>query len=115
MRQKLIDGLLWDFDVSLPHLECDGFTRIATYTLRQNGISHSCFKGKCQVGEKAVEPHFWIVAGKYIVDYRLRMWAGEDAPHGVFESKDHPGVVYDGEEIELPVSSVIYDILTQVK
>lgn len=110
-----IEGLLCDHDEELKHLECDGFTRVAHYVLHTNGVSHRCYKGTCTVGDKTIDPHFWIVAGNLIVDYRLRMWAGDDAPHGVFESKKFPNVKYEGEEIELNVSAVLFEILTEIK
>lgn len=109
-KKYLIEGLLGEFD-SLS-LECDGFTRCAHYALLQNGVDHRCFKGSCTVGETVVSLHFWIVAGKYTVDYRLRIWAGPAAPHGIFETNQFPDVQYKGEEILLPMSAVIFEILT---
>jgi hypothetical protein len=93
-------------------LECDGFTRVATYALTQAGIGHRIFAGECRVKTKLVEPHMWIQCGEWTVDYRLGMWAGKDAPHGVFRVSDYPGVKYGGHEIRLSVSKVIFDVLT---
>jgi hypothetical protein len=112
-QKYLIEGLLGDQDGELAHLECDGFTRVAHYLLQQHGVHHHCFHGSCTVGETVVPTHFWIVAGKYTVDYRLRTWVGNNAPHGVFDHKLFPDVQYVGQEILMNVSAVIFEILTQ--
>ncbi|HBP6379065.1 TPA: hypothetical protein L6A07_28240 [Pseudomonas aeruginosa] len=52
--------------------------------------------------------HFWIqLADGRVIDYRARMWLGDDAgvPHGVFKTGEYPGWHYLGTEITLPVFS----------
>jgi hypothetical protein len=111
MSKTKLTQLLDEYD-SLP-LECDGFTRVVTYLLSQAGIEHKVFAGRCRVGTKVVAPHFWIRSGRWTIDYRLRMWAGQNAPHGVFAVSWFPSVKYEGEEIDLPVPKVVFEILCQ--
>ena len=108
----LIDDLLHPYDVELPHLECDGFTRVAHYVLNKNGISHQCFRGTVTVGGRTIS-HWWIKSGSMTVDFRLRMWMGENVPHGIFDAERFPQVKYEGEEIPLHVSPIVFEILTQ--
>ena len=111
--QAFIETLLSDYDADLPHLECDGFTRVAHYTLHINGVPHRCYVGTCTVNGRTVDPHFWIQYESLIIDYRLRCWAGQDAPHGVFAVASYPQVQYKGDEVDLNVTKVIFDILTE--
>lgn len=116
---KQIDDLLSPYDGAT--IECDGFTRIATYLLKQAGIRHRAFAGHVIYQPDngpalGVNPHFWIEIEQeddvaIIVDYRLRMWVGKDAPHGVF-SVLQDNVDYIGEPIELHVPKFIFDILS---
>lgn len=112
-NRMLLEGLIEDYD-ALTHLECDGFSRVVTYVLKTNGVGHTVYEGRCIVGEKTVEPHFWVTAGRYIIDYRLQVWAGNDAPHGVFEASSYPHVKYEGEPVDMQVSSVLFDILQEI-
>jgi hypothetical protein len=96
----------------LKHLECDGFTRVASYVLTEAGIPHRCRAGTCVVGRRVVDPHLWIEAGGFRIDYRLRRWVGAQAPHGVF-ALDLPGVEYTGEAIELTVTRFLFDVLAE--
>ncbi len=91
--------------------ECDGFTRVATYLLTKAGIPHAVCTGQARWREDYLPLHFWIVLGDCtMVDYRLRMWFGEEAPHGVFVDKS---VDYDGVSIEMPVDDFTFEILTR--
>lgn len=92
-------------------LECDGFTRVASYILTINNIDHKVMAGSVLTTEGHIEPHFWIEAGGWTVDYRLRMWAGQEMPHGVFVPPE--GVVYHGNPVQIQCSAVLFDILTQ--
>jgi hypothetical protein len=40
--------------------------------------------GRVEYSGHEFEPHFWLVVEPWIIDYRLRMWLGPSAPHGVF-------------------------------
>lgn len=101
-------------------LECDGLTRVAHYELQRAKIPHLTWSGPVaftsRVGDatvvECVPVHWWITLNGtgHVVDYRLRMWFGGDAPHGVFPPGDHP-VVYDGVPVNVNVPDVIYDLL----
>lgn len=71
-------------------VECDGATRILHLILTQNRVKHDSFSGPLPNGI----PHFWIEVdtadGRFAVDYRLRMWLGDDQPHGVFDRSAAP-------------------------
>lgn len=97
-------------------LECDGMTRVITYLLKTASIPHSVFVGTIDFkGKRKFYPHFWIKLGAgEIIDYRSRMWLGEDKtiPQGIF--KEQPKKVsYEGEEIALPVGKTVFEILTR--
>ena len=112
--KEVLEGLLNGYSEDLSGLECDGLTRVCHYVLRQHGIAHRCFSGECKFGKTTVPVHFWITSGRYVVDYRLRMWCGDEAPHGVFEA-DSSDVEYHGEEIQLNVPPVLFSILSNGK
>lgn len=69
-------------------VECDGMTRLITTLLKKNGIEHTVMGGRLidHQGENSFEiPHFWIkLPSGHTIDYRARMWVGEEAQHGVF-------------------------------
>jgi len=69
-------------------LECDGMTRLITTLLKKNGIEHTVMGGRLidRQNENSLEiPHFWIkLPSGHTIDYRARMWVGEEAQHGVF-------------------------------
>jgi hypothetical protein len=89
-------ALLLDPYDELEHLECDGFSRVASYVLARGRVPHRRYAGRCTVGRRLICPHFWIEIrtdepwGGDRIDYRLGMWAGEATPHGVFPL-DRPG------------------------
>ncbi len=106
-------SLLKRFD-SLP-LECDGFSRVATYALTKLGVPHRVMGGYVETPAGVVQPHFWLVLDggdgeAWVVDYRLRMWAGPNMPHGVF--RPPAGIFYHGEEVSLQCDPFIFDVLT---
>jgi hypothetical protein len=102
--QKTLEMLLDRYD-PLP-LECDGFSRVASYCLRANGVPHAVLCGAVTTPVGTVSPHCWIAVGEWTVDYRLRMWAGPGVPHGVFHP---PGeVTYIGKEAVLPCTPALY-------
>lgn len=134
MDQGLRD-LLDPYD-HLP-LECDGFTRVATYVLTMYGIPHKCYVGSCVSVSSNFEvcPHFWIEVGEFVVDYRLILYPYRDNqgmrwrfvgsrptseladqvmdfPNGVFRRTDYPDLKYCGEETELAVTELLFQILT---
>jgi len=98
-------------------LECDGLSRVLSYTLYRRGIDHGFVVGRLDVdGKTAARPHAWLRVGEETVDFRARMWAGEHdyVPNGVFLQKDYPRVAYVAERADFPaqpVSKTVYDIL----
>ena len=97
-------------------LECDGQTRVLHYVLDYHKVPHRVKQGCVEMADdNYFEPHFWIeleVDGEtYIVDYRARMWLGEEAPHGVFKPSDHPEATYEGCDCVMPVSDALFNIL----
>ncbi len=110
MTAEEVRTLLDPYD-PLP-LECDGFTRVATYVLTRAGVPHDVYSGQVFVSGEHMPLHYWVILGDgTVVDYRLRMWFGE-APHGVFEHNEDGPVIYVGKKIEMTTSQVIFDILT---
>lgn len=78
--------------------ECDGFVRLAQAVLSKYSISHKVMRGTVTAPYGEIGLHFWIEAGGFFVDYRARMWLGEQAPHGIFRYSD---CVYEGEEVSM--------------
>ena len=87
-------------------LECDGATIAISTFLRNHGVEHvvKCGVVKVTAGGRdgVFAPHFWVEIGKKVIDFRLRMWFGNepDIPHGVFAPGDC-GIEYEGEVVEL--------------
>lgn len=109
MKQKLTK-LLNKLDSA--HVECDGFTNLASAILRKNNINHIVMMGTIGTPEGRSLPHLWIEVENLVVDYRARMWAGEKAPHGVFDKSDHMEH-YLGKEVQpTALSDVIFSILS---
>ena len=108
MKSESIKSILDPYD-NLP-LECDGFTRIAHYLLSKENIPHECYSGSVTFGELAMCPHYWIIADKFIVDYRLRMWFGTTAPHGVFRQPKN--LVYKGIQSYIDCNKFLFKVLT---
>jgi hypothetical protein len=99
--------------VDLP-LECDGLTRVLNRVLLQApGVFFNVFSGKVEWKGKEFPLHFWIeLPGGKVIDYRLRMWFGKRAPHGIFDPKKK-GVKYDGKLVHMrPVDDHVFMILT---
>lgn len=92
-------------------LECDGFSQVVSYLLKKKGIAHKVFIGSCKYRGIDVPLHLWVDVGEYRIDYKLRMWTDETAPHGVFLIKGCP-VSYRGEETNMDVPDFIFKILT---
>ena len=114
-------------------VECDGFIRIAAYVLEQAGIPFKVYTGYAYVrnaddtDDDLVNPHWWIEVQDeddltLTVDYRLRMWCGDHAPHGVFYANDEYGIQYgdlpdSSLKVEVPdfkTSKQIFEILTSL-
>jgi len=94
-------------------LECDGLTRVLHTVLEHNGINHKVMQGGVETLGEYFEPHWWIeIGGGKVVDYRLKMWFGSKAAHGVFSPKSE-GVEYDGRRVSMKVLEPwLFDALT---
>lgn len=81
--------------------ECDGITRLVHLALARSGIAHKVYSGWVHVpAGDDIAVHFWAEVEGWIIDYRLRMWAGEQAPHGVFRKDKFLEYEYVGLPIE---------------
>ena len=93
-------------------VECDGFARLASYLLTKNKIGHQIMVGSLSTPMGKIPLHFWVVVDDLIIDYRARMWLGENAPHGVF-SNTKPDSFYQGEITLLePTTDTLFEILS---
>lgn len=101
MNDAQVIKLTSPFDSS--KTECDGMTRILHTVLSDSRIQHVVKIGRVEWNGKHFSPHFWIeLPNGKVVDYRLKMWFGHSAPHGVFDP-EKMGVVYEGREASIPV------------
>jgi len=106
-------------------LECDGFTRVFEYLLKEKNINFQGYCGIIHVGEKSIKPHYWIVSDKYIVDYAISMWFGNSAPNGILEIEHvklaqgntmfvtKEGARYIGVPTSMETSKEVFEILTR--
>lgn len=77
-------------------VECDGMSRLIAHLLSKSGIPYIVATGHLVDLQRLNDPvvprsaecgvtHVWLELGyEYIVDFRARMWMGEEAQHGVF-------------------------------
>jgi hypothetical protein len=92
-------------------LECDGATRVLHYVFDKEKIKHVVKKGIVTFDGEEIPLHFWIeLPDGNIVDYKSRMWLGNQAQEGVF--KPNSKTKYIGEPIDLKMSETVYRILT---
>ena len=76
------------------NLECDGMSRVVSYVLAQQGIKHKRVHGRAIKGKNIY--HEWVdLENGFIIDYRLRMWFGENVHHGYVAPDNTSGVIYD--------------------
>jgi hypothetical protein len=104
--QKIKD-LLDPFDC-YENLQCDGFSNIAHHFLSKANIPHTQMVGSVKFQDLTMDLHRWIVVGNYTLDYRLRMWFGPCAPHGVFINHS---VLYSGKEVFIELPDLIINAL----
>jgi len=69
-------------------LECDGTSNVLSYYLGMIGIKHQCYVGSAYYLREKSSPHFWIETEDLIIDFKTRMWLGDDAPQGVMFKDD---------------------------
>lgn len=77
-------------------VECDGMSRIISALLTDSLIEHTVMGGLLIDMHKLNDPsvgheegcactHWWIeLPTGHVIDYRARMWMGQEAQHGVF-------------------------------
>jgi hypothetical protein len=108
--QLIVTEILKEIENS--RTECDGFVRLASYLLTKNNIQHEVKVGALRLNtdRTTIPLHFWIEVDDYIIDYRARMWLGNNAPHGVFKRNNDYSYTGDNAKIE-PTSELIYNIL----
>lgn len=83
-------------------VECDGMSRVIHWLLWRENIPCRITIGALtdKQGAKIIALHYWIEAmdeasGELLtIDLRARMWAGEQANHGVFVRSDNDPVQY---------------------
>lgn len=111
MNKSHLESLMLEIEQS--PTECDGFVRLASFIFNQNNIPHTTYMGQLRLSSgKCIPMHFWIKVDQWTIDYRARMWLGDEAMHGVFcPPESH---LYQGEPVELnPLDQVMFDILKQ--
>lgn len=69
----------------LTFLECDGATNVLSQVLQAHGIEHSVKIGYLHWQNRSIF-HLWIdLPDGCRIDFKARMWAGPDAPEGIFD------------------------------
>ena len=108
-RPSLQEIKFWCDPYDTCRVECDGMTNILHYVLSHAGIAHEVYTGYVEYGPVGISWHMWLKIacreGIALVDYRARMWLGDDArvPHGVFLPVHFDEVQYVGEVTSLDV------------
>ena len=69
-------------------LECDGSSSVLSYYMNEIGVEHKAYVGAVYLKRKKFEPHIWIESGDYIIDFKTKMWLGDDALQGIFLKSD---------------------------
>lgn len=109
MNQELLH-LLNKLSEEHPNLECDGFSRAVHYNLASCGIEHTIMSGTVEGQLGHISLHYWIEIDDMVLDYRLRMWLGKEAPHGYFKKTDVQEI-YNGVKTHFHVNQTVYEIL----
>ncbi len=63
-------------------LECDGFSKVLAYEMISDGYQPEIKIGKVLHDDKILPYHHWVIVNNHTIDFRLRMWFGNNAPHG---------------------------------
>lgn len=108
--------IVTSFVENYPDLDSDGATRLIQVALADRNVQFRLMQGYVeQVSTSEIlQPHFWIVVGKFYIDYRLQKWMGNKAPHGVFLPREHEDFEYAGAEhpASLETSRLLYQVVT---
>ena len=101
--------------INLP-LDSYCMTKVLTHLLTRESIPHAAYIGTIRVrDDDSLMPHSWICLGSgQIVDFRSGTWLQDDPSiaHGVFHP-DESSLVYEGVDVDLSVSQVLFDVLTR--
>jgi hypothetical protein len=84
-----------------PHLECDGFSQVLANTMSKQGLKPRIKYGAVKWQNQSMSYHEWIECEGQIYDFRLRMWFGSDAPHGIIEKSHKVKYLVCGEKMPL--------------
>jgi hypothetical protein len=91
-------------------VECDGFVRLATTLLQEQGIPHKVMRGGVKSPLGVIPFHYWIEIDGKVCDYRARMWLGAESPHGIFDPPE--GWDYHGAPEQMnPFPGSIFKVL----
>lgn len=71
-----------------PFLECDGLSNVIAYEMEKDGYEPVIKTGKVFFRKVPILFHNWIEVNHERFDYRLRMWFGDEAPHGNILSQE---------------------------
>jgi hypothetical protein len=102
-------------------LECDGTTKIISYFLDENNFEHKTFIGEIIRTENneitdSFGPHQWIEMSignePIIIDFKSRIWMGEDAPQGINNKNNLENFYYKGEPFYIqPMTKKIMNLI----
>jgi hypothetical protein len=119
MKKKKItvESILTEVEPLIDHLaDCDGTSRVFVYRLTKAKIAHKVKTGVVLYdGQVVIQLHYWIeLWDGRILDIRARSWSRmNNAPHGVFFVKDHPGFEFSGKVIKMDVDDLLFKILME--
>lgn len=116
LKSMIAEDILRNERPFLNRLECDGATRVLHYSLTKARISHRCFYGRVFLNEENCIPHhFWIsLDDGRLIDCKARMWAGQNAPDGIFKPREYPEYKYhEVQQLELKVDVLLYKALRE--
>jgi hypothetical protein len=111
-RQDIENLVSAEVEKNCKNLECDGTTRVLDYILSINNIAHTVYVGYVYGTMFILPLHYWIeLPDSTIIDYKLRMWAGSEAPEGFFTLYRNKEFTYVGEATELNTDKKVYEVL----
>ena len=97
-------------------LDANGMTKIIAHLLTRENIPHAAYIGAIRIrDDDDFMSHSWIRLGTgEIVDFKSRAWIPDEpsVALGVFHP-DATSLAYDGVEVDLSVSQVLFDVLTK--
>lgn len=93
-------------------VECDGFVRLVITALSRHNQEYKVYCGSVKTSKgDFFRPHYWVEWNDQIIDFRARMWLGQDCQHGFLDKREY-NELYDGEEVCIaPLAPVMEQIL----